>query len=392
MRSFREEWGDIKDYFKSSEYQGEIQSAREILLAKPFVLYGAGAEGLEFAKVLEFGKIPPVCFCDKYKSGIEPHTGLTISAPNDLLGKYKDEKIVISSSVYREEIERELLALGIVPERILPRRLLLLLLLLLCSQGVATYEKYLKRSHYLMLFNALNAMVTDEGSELFRGCEQTYDWLSDDKSKEVFIDYLKLCFVASPVKPSPAYMQYFDPVMALGSDETFVDCGAYTGDTAEIFMRNVESKYGHYFAFEPDANNYKKADAFLSDKPNTTLIPKGLWSCETTLNFKDGYTSSSGVSDEGESSVEVTSIDSYFADKQCVPTIIKMDIEGSELEALKGAEQVIREHKPKLAICIYHKPEDLYEIPEIIKSYRDDYKFYIRLYTDTFAELVLYAI
>ena len=68
-----------------------------------------------------------------------------------------------------------------------------------------------------------------------------------------------------------------------------------------------------------------------------------------------------------------------------------MDIEGAELEALKGAEQIIRNFKPKLAICAYHKPEDLYTLPELIKSFRDDYVFYLRHYTDTLYETVLYA-
>jgi len=391
MKRFREEWRDIIEYFNSYGYQSEIKSAKRTLLEKPFVLYGAGAEGLEFAKVLEFGNIPPVCFCDKYKSGFEPNTGLNISNPNDLLDKYKDANILISSSAYREEIEGDLRELGVSPDRILPRRLLLLLLLQ-CSQGVATYEKYLKRSHYLMLFNALSDMVYNENSPLLKGCEDTYNWLNDEKSKQVFIDYLKLCLIATPVIPSPASMQYFDPVIDLQDNEVFVDCGAYTGDTAEIFMRNTGNRYRYYYAFEPDESNFVSASAFLSDKANAALIPKGLWSTDSSLNFKDGYTSSSGVCDDGESSVEVTSIDNYFADKHNIPTIIKMDIEGSELEALKGAENTIREHKPKLAICIYHKPEDLYEIPAIIKSYREDYKLYIRHYTGTFSELVLYAI
>ena len=354
------------------------------------MLYGAGVEGVEYANVLEFGDCSPVCFCDKYKSGIETHTGLAIIAPTELLDTYKDANIVISSSLYKEEIEKELLQLGIEKNRILPRRLLLLLLLRLCSKGTATFGRYLKRSYYLMLFNALSEMVVDEKGTQFRGCEQTYNWLADEQSQKVFLNYLKLCFIAAPVEPSPLSMQYFDSVMNLTDKEVFVV--AYTGDTAEIFMKNVKEKYEHYFAFEPDSDNYKKATLFLEQRPNTTIIPKGLWNCDTTLYFKDGDASCSTVVEEGEVSVAVTSIDQYFSDKKQIPTIIKMDIEGSELEALKGAQETIRKHKPKLAICIYHKPEDLYEIPAFIKACRDDYKFYIRHYTDTFAELVLYAI
>lgn len=391
MKTFDEEWAQIKSYYQSGKHQQEIKEAKRILMEKPFVLYGAGTEGIEFANVLAYGQCPPLCFCDKNKSGTEPYTGLPIIAPRELTGAYKDAGIMISSSMYREEIECDLGRLGVPPDRILPRKLLLLLLLL-CSEGSATYNRYLKRSHYLLLFNALNKMVTDENGAQLTGCRQTYEWLSDGRSKKVLMDYLKLCFIAAPVDPSPLNTQYFDPVMNLTSEEVFVDCGAYTGDTAEAFMNRTNGRYWHYFAFEPDADNYKKAAAFLKGKPAVTLIQKGLWNCDTTLCFKEGYASSSTVAEEGEAAVEATSIDHYFSDKEQVPTIIKMDIEGSELEALKGAENTIRQHKPKLAICIYHKPQDLYEIPQFIKSCRNDYQFYIRHYTDTFAELVLYAV
>ena len=70
---------------------------------------------------------------------------------------------------------------------------------------------------------------------------------------------------------------------------------------------------------------------------------------------------------------------------------IKMDIEGSELEALKGAKNTIKRHKPRLAICIYHKIEDFYTIPKYIKELVPEYKLYVKHHTDREWETVLYA-
>ena len=218
MKSFQEEWKKIKDYYQSESYQREIIDSKKILLDTPFVLYGAGVEGVEFANILEYGGCSPICFCDKVKTGIEKNTNLEIIKPSDLLSGYKGANIVISSAFYCEEIESELLELGISKERILPRRILLLLLLHLCeSDNIKNIEnqKMFVKSQYLTLFNVLNTMISDENGIQFVGCENTYEWLADDRSKEVFLDYLKLCFIAQSPSPDSAVLQYFDSVMAL---------------------------------------------------------------------------------------------------------------------------------------------------------------------------------
>lgn len=73
-------------------------------------------------------------------------------------------------------------------------------------------------------------------------------------------------------------------------------------------------------------------------------------------------------------------------------TLIKMDIEGAEQEALLGAKRIISEYQPKLAICIYHRIEDLWEIPLLIKELNPEYHLYIRNYEDRLDEIVCYAV
>lgn len=87
--------------------------------------------------------------------------------------------------------------------------------------------------------------------------------------------------------------------------------------------------------------------------------------------------------------VEVVALDDVLFDKEI--TFIKMDIEGAEYAALKGASRIIGSQKPKLAICIYHKPQDIWELPELILQLNSEYRFYIRHYSYKDNETVLYA-
>ena len=88
-------------------------------------------------------------------------------------------------------------------------------------------------------------------------------------------------------------------------------------------------------------------------------------------------------------SAKVVSLDSCITDKV---TFIKMDIEGAELNALKGSREIIKKYKPRLAVSVYHKKEDLIEIPLYIKELVPEYKLYIRHYSNAAIETVLYAV
>ena len=122
---------------------------------------------------------------------------------------------------------------------------------------------------------------------------------------------------------------------------------------------------------------------------NVEIIPAGMWSCNTTLFFNSQGSMMSRIDENGEDEVEVRALDEVVDGKV---TFIKMDIEGAELESLKGARKIIQEQKPKLAICVYHKKEDIFDIPEYILSLNSEYKLYLRHYTLDEWDTVLYAI
>ena len=90
--------------------------------------------------------------------------------------------------------------------------------------------------------------------------------------------------------------------------------------------------------------------------------------------------------------VQVIDLDSYCSKKGIIPSYIKMDIEGAEMEAIQGAENIIKRNKPKLAICLYHKPVDIIEIPLLIHKINPQYKIYIRHYSNCQTDTLLYAV
>ncbi len=187
--------------------------------------------------------------------------------------------------------------------------------------------------------------------------------------------------------------QYFaEPFMQIGKEEVFVDGGTFNGFTSVEFSKRCEKQFEKIYLFEPSQDFYQLAIDNL-EKDNIhpyEIFPTGLWDKKETLYF-GGKGWGFGVG-KGNSDIEipVDSLDNMLGDTRV--TFIKMDIEGAELKAIEGARNIITKYKPKLAISLYHKPEDIYEIPMIVKDLVPEYKLYIRHYSTCWSETVLYAI
>ena len=184
-------------------------------------------------------------------------------------------------------------------------------------------------------------------------------------------------------------IEYFKPQ----KNEFFIDAGGYNGGSTKDFFKWLGDykRDGKSIVFEPNPILYNECKKNLNDYDNVKIVNKGLWHKKETLKFRN-IGISSHVDSEGEEIIEVISLDEYLKDENEPVTFIKMDIEGAELNALKGAEQTIKKYKPKLAISIYHKFEDMWEIPNLLLEFVPDYKFYIRHYSLTFVDTVLYAL
>lgn len=184
-------------------------------------------------------------------------------------------------------------------------------------------------------------------------------------------------------------MQYFDFFERDSSvKEVFIDAGAFDGSTIKSFLNWCSGDYERIIAFEPDEENYKKASG-LTNLENYSILKKGLYSKKKKVYFSAESSCGSKILDDGKNFIDVVDLDSIVNEDRV--TFIKMDIEGSELEAIKGSQNLLATQKPKLAISIYHKPEDIIEIPKLLLEINPDYNFGIRHYSFYLSDTILYA-
>lgn len=186
---------------------------------------------------------------------------------------------------------------------------------------------------------------------------------------------------------------YFSPeFITFENEEIFVDAGCLDLNTTLSFKAHCAT-LKRVYAFEPDPENYRHCLERKSEKKleEAAVFPFATWSCQTPLHFDAKSGGSSLVCDGGTAEVSAMPIDK-IVDPDDRITFIKMDVEGAELESLKGAQETIRKYKPKLAVCLYHKPEDMVTIPLYIKELVAEYKLYLRHHTTGPYDTVLYAV
>lgn len=221
---------------------------------------------------------------------------------------------------------------------------------------------------------------------------EAYNFLEDYESKAIFKSMVESRFTNNIdlLSRTCRDSQYFPiDVFRFREDEVFVDGGAFDGDSINNFLQLTQGKFKYIYAFEPDAYNYMKLEACHQDD-KIKLFNMGLFEKDMNISFMSRKGGSSQIKTNGEDIIKVCCFDKLDVPDKRV-TFIKMDIEGSELSALRGMEETICKYKPKLAICLYHKFEDLWEIPLFIKMLVPEYKLYIRNHTTYLDEIVLYA-
>lgn len=207
--------------------------------------------------------------------------------------------------------------------------------------------------------------------------------LEDEESRELYTTHILARIGIDPIRlnglTAAHTTQYFDKTFFTFDDgDVYVDCGAYNGDTALEYILACPG-YGHIYVYEPFPGAMRDAKGRLkrfAEDGSINFVQKSVSDCGNTRYLKiNTGAGDSQVAQEGEIQVSCCSIDQSINDQV---DYLKMDIEGMEAEALRGAEKTIKKSKCQLAICVYHKPQDLWEIPIVIHRMDAGYRFRLR--------------
>ncbi|MFG5778554.1 FkbM family methyltransferase [Comamonas sp. J-3] len=219
--------------------------------------------------------------------------------------------------------------------------------------------------------------------------QEIFDQLSDQVSKDMFLDVLKFRLSADPEHMRNFKVrlkdQYFENFMQY-KNEVFVDAGGFDGDTAMEFAQRYPD-YNKIMFFEPSEKNLRKAKINLSSVRDIHFFQIGLSNSKATLRFNSEIGSASAINEHGNEEIAVNTLDSMIDEPV---TFIKMDLEGWEIPAIEGAREHIKNTAPKLALATYHRASDLREIYLLIQSLGNDYEIFFRHYTQGWSESILF--
>lgn len=177
----------------------------------------------------------------------------------------------------------------------------------------------------------------------------------------------------------------------VSKDDIILDLGAFNGNSTIVLGRHAHA--GKVYAFEPnpDTQAILQENLKSANVSNYELIRLGVSSEEGTVKFSRGG-AGSRITEHGDVDVNITTVDAFVRTRNLEKVdFIKLDIEGFELPALKGAADTIRNFRPKLAISAYHLHYDLFEIPKLIQSLSRWYKMYLRHNANYDGEFVLFC-
>ena len=306
--------------------------------------------------------------------------GRPVLSPAQIAARHRGDVILVASTMYDSVIREDLESRG-------------------CEHVVPFGYLNLRLPHIFSTREYDGAWSAASDPTNRSDIEFAHALLGDPESRAVFEG--KLAYYLSRDKASidgirSATTIYFDRgVHDLGLEEVVVDGGAYVGDTLSSFMNESAGRFDTYYAFEPDPVSFDRlAMEAARDPARVTAVQAGLARRTSSARLLSTHGADARLlrgDETGGDEVPVVGLDEYFEERR-PPTLIKMDIEGAESDALLGAERLIAADRPKLAISAYHYPTDLWRIPLLLDRLMPGSQLFLRHYTREVDDTVCYAI
>ena len=350
---------------------------------KPIVLFGARKLGQKTLAGLRSVGVEPLCFSDNnaalWDTSID---GVKVLSPEEAARRFGADAVFVTciwgrgSSDSMAERQKQLVNLG-------------------CQTVAPFVPLFWKYPAAFLPHNALDLPhYVQEQAEKIDLC---FELLSDDRSREEFVRQLTWRLTGDfDALSDPVTDEIYFPrfVARRNSPETFVDCGAYNGDTILRFISRNQGEYQSILAFEPDPSNFSALNQTVSalspgQRERIRVFPYAVGAQPERVRFTATGTEGASVG-SGEYEVDCVRLDDIVGEEN--PTYIKMDIESAEPDALRGARNIIKRSIPVIAACSYHVQDHLWTIPLTMSEIFPDYAISLRQHIQLVEDLVSYAV
>lgn len=341
------------------------QASRPAAGQKVFLFGGRLYGALTIPLLKEELNLIAICDNDKDRQGTHIE-GLPCIAPQTL-GQYEDPFVLVASCKHYQSIHEELSAMNI---------------------SHCGLDNYVIRQN-LGAFQEVYQSLDEESQRIYAG-----------------VLYCHLMGEESNIEKYCSGDQYFcfPKFRYIGMRDTFIDCGAFTGDIVQKVVDNSIGLFHKIYAFEPSTKAYNALqkrvailqDIWALDNGQIVCEQKGVGASSSCADFRTNAANlanmSISVTNDGQGDVEIVALDDYAAQHNIEKvTFLKSDIEGFEWDMLHGAAGIIRRDRPNLAISIYHSIFDFYRIFHYLKELVPEYSFAVRHHWNSFDETVLYC-
>jgi FkbM family methyltransferase len=350
------------------------------------VLYGAGTLGRTVLAKLRRVGLEPAAFADDTpeKQG-QRVDGVEILTPREAVARFGEGVLFVVTIMNQRlryvEARRRLQSLGGEASRVVS----------FMNLAWKYPEEFLP--YYLFELPQVLLAKAEDIRRAFHAFE-------DEESRRQFVAHLRLrLHLDYDALPQASRDDYFPPALvpALPDDGVFVDCGAYDGDTLRRFLERQRGRFGRIYAFEPDALNCERLRAYVSTLDAEAarrihVYHAGVGDRRTKIKFNATGDMSASFGGADGIDVDVLPLQEVVESNGGAIVYLKYDVEGAEWEALRGAQSLIERARPILAISVYHRPDDLWQLPLYVRTLDPTYRLFLRTQGEDGTDVICYAI